>query len=119
MGVVALESQLFLQLLRALQDGLACTSDPRYVVLSASCLDQLATFLFQNMRKTMPAMDKLRGHLSQAPGAFVELLEVLTSPAPPNRNPNCDQTALCPTRYSSTSSSSMTRPMWRRSARPS
>ena len=77
MGVVALESQLFLSLLKGLQDGLACTSDPRYVVLSASCLDQLATFLFQNMRKAMPAMDKLRAHLSQAPGAFVELLEVL------------------------------------------
>jgi len=77
MGVVALETPLFLQLLKGLQDGLACTADPRYVVLSASCLDQLATFLFQNMRKAMPAMDKLRQHLSQAPGVFVELLEVL------------------------------------------
>ena len=78
MGIVALETPLFLSLLKAMQDGLACTADPRYVVLSASCLDQLATFLFQNMRKsgTQPAMDKLRQHLSQAPGVFVELQEV-------------------------------------------
>jgi len=77
MGVVLLETPLFLSLLKGLQEGLASTGDPRYTVLSASCLNHLATFLFQNMRKAMPAMDKLRTHLSQAPGLFVELLEVL------------------------------------------
>lgn len=76
-AAIALAPELFVRTLSTVQDGIVASSDMRFLVLSASVVDQLASFIFENARRPSPQMSALRSHLESSPEMLSGFLEVL------------------------------------------
>merc|ERR1712166_212481 len=76
-GAIALAPELFVRLLGSVQDGIVASSDVRFLILSASSVDQLASFVFENARRPSPQMAALRSHLEGSPEMLASFLETL------------------------------------------
>lgn len=76
-GAIALQQDLFVRLLASVQDGIVASSDVRFLILSASSVDQLASFVFENARRPSAQMTALRAHLDASPDMLSAFLETL------------------------------------------
>ena len=66
-----------MRILSTVQDGIVASSDVRFLILSASVVDQLATFIFENARRPSAQMAALRAHLDSSPEMLSAFLDVL------------------------------------------